>query len=170
MRILKTLMLMFLGFSLTNCNLNKRNTGIQYMPDMADSPAIKAQRDFLDPPPGSVARNATLYPETAEESEQVLKNPLPASEENLAEGKAVFEITCIVCHGPSARGDGSLTSAYPKAPDLTLDQVRGRADGWYFHRISFGIGTMPGYRHSTTVKERWQIIHYLRTLQAKANE
>ena len=147
-------------FALAGCD--KRKTGIQWMPDMVDSPTVKAQEDYLDPPANSVARNSVFYPKTAEESEKLLENPLPNTAETIAAGKVVYEIACAVCHGTAADGQGTLTEAFPKAPDL---RPLKRGDGWFFHRITFGLGNMPGYAHSVTVKERWEIIHYLKTLQ-----
>lgn len=37
-----------------------------------------------------------------------------------AMGRATFELSCVVCHGPQGRGDGAMASALAvPAPDLT---------------------------------------------------
>jgi mono/diheme cytochrome c family protein len=149
----------------TGCEINSNNTKIQYMPDMADAPTVKAQESYIDPPEHSVPINGVLYPETVEESEKVLKNPYPASEQIVADGKHLFETFCTVCHGSDGKGDNALGAAFPRPPDITIPQYRERADGFYFHRITFGSAIMPSYGHAISPNERWKIIHYLRTLQ-----
>ena len=58
-KIIALVMGSFIG--LTACEDQGRNTTkLQYMPDMADTPTVKAQESFLNPPEHSVARNAIL--------------------------------------------------------------------------------------------------------------
>lgn len=155
------------SLSLVACN--KAEEKIQFMPDMADTSIAKAQRAFLDPPVGSVAATAVIYPATVEESEAQLKSPFegqPAGEAQLAEGKVLFTTFCAVCHGPEGKGDGSIADKLP-APDLTMDFYKGKKDGFFFHRITFGGAIMPSYGHAIDVQERWLIIAYLRQLQNK---
>jgi mono/diheme cytochrome c family protein len=141
------------------------DTKIQYMPDMADGPVVKTLRGYLDPPDHSVAMNAILYPASVEQAESMMRNPFPNSEEVLSNGKLLFETYCVSCHGLQGRGDGVLSSYWPGLPDITQAGLAGRADGFFFHRITFGVGRMPGYGDKTSPNERWFIIHYLRTLQ-----
>lgn len=137
-------------------------TKLQYMPDMADAPTVKPQEEYLDPPIGSVARGAIRYAATAEES---TKKPTVAV--NLAQGKQLYETFCFVCHGSLGKGNGPITSVYPKPPDITQKIYQDRSDGFIFHRITFGTAIMPGYGHATYPHERWQIVYYLRTLQGR---
>lgn len=140
-------------------------TKVQYVPDMADSPTLKPQENFLEPPEGSVATTAMLYPKTVEEAEASLKNPLPAEPQVLALGEKTFNTFCIPCHGAAAKGDGSITDIYPKPPDITSEAYQKRGDGFFFYRITFGANIMPGYGHATMPHERWATVHYLRKLQ-----
>jgi mono/diheme cytochrome c family protein len=153
------------ALSLVSCKGEK----IQFMPDMADTTIAKAQRAFLDPPAGSVAATAVIYPSTVEESEEQLKSPFegqPPAEAQLAQGKDLYETFCAVCHGLQGKGDGTIADKMP-APDLTQDIIKNRKDGFFFHRITFGNVMMPSYGHAIDVQERWLIIAYLRTLQQK---
>lgn len=162
---LKNLLMLTVAFGFVSC-LDPKVPKVQYVPDMADAPTMKAQENYLDPPEHSVANNAVLYPKTAEEAEKVLKNPYPATIEVVEAGKKMYGIYCVPCHGTDAKGVGSITDVYMPAPDLTAKAYIDRGDGFFFHRITFGAqAIMPGYGHATTVHERWQIIHYLRTLQ-----
>jgi mono/diheme cytochrome c family protein len=138
---------------------------VQYVPDMADAPTMKPQENYLDPPEGAVSTNAILYPATAEEAEKNLQNPLPNEPQVVALGEKTYNTFCITCHGAEAKGDGAITDLYPRPPDLTTEIYQKRADGFYFHRITFGANIMPGYGHAIMPHERWAAVHYLRKLQ-----
>lgn len=155
--------------ALVGCYGETNKTKIQYMPDMADGPTVKAQEDYLDPPDHSVSTTAIIYPEQAEVAEEEFNNPYPANEANLVAGKKYYNIYCALCHGADGKGQGTLTDAYPRAavPDLTRADLSERKDGFFFMKISKGGAMMPSYGHATTSKERWQIIAYLRQLQGK---
>ena len=133
---------------------------LQYMPDMADNPTVKAQEDFLDPPPYSVARGTVFYAKTAEESTQTA-----AVVRDAAQGKQLYATFCQVCHGAQGKGDGTIDDGFPQPPDISQVLYRERKDGFLFHRITFGTAIMPGYGHALSVAERWQIVYYLRALQ-----
>jgi mono/diheme cytochrome c family protein len=138
---------------------------VQYVPDMADAPTLKPQENFLEPPEGSVATNAILYPSSVEDAEKNLKNPLPADPQILELGQRTYDTFCIPCHGASAKGDGSITDIYPRPPDITAEAYQKRGDGFFFYRITFGGNIMPAYGHATMPNERWAVVHYLRKLQ-----
>ncbi len=179
--------LFFLLFFLQQgCKEDRTQTNLQYMPDMADGPVSKPYRSYIEPPEGSIAYKAELYEVTAEKAGEVMVNPLKADlkkrAENLAKGKEIYGIYCTPCHGPKAKGNGSIVGRdnYPKPPDLTFgDRYKKEGDGYFYHTIVFGAdgvpgvdpkykknGIMPGYGHSiTSKKERWQVVMYIRQLQ-----
>ncbi len=144
---------------LTAC-LDPTTTKWQYMPDMADAPTVKAQEDFIDPPPHSVARGAVFYAPTAAESVRTATVARDA-----AQGKQLYETFCRVCHGAQGKGGGTLEHGYPQPPDISQAVYREHKDAFFFHRITFGTAIMPGYGHAIDVAERWQIVYYLRELQ-----
>jgi mono/diheme cytochrome c family protein len=154
--------------SLTGCRYDGTGTKMQWAPDMADSPANKAQRSYLDPPEGAVAMNALLYPKTPEEAEVQYTMPeaLANDPRGLEKGKQLFNTFCIPCHGADAKG-GHLNPAI-QPPDLTHPSYVARKDGFFFYRITFGANVMPGYGYAISTWERWFIIRYLRTLQKGA--
>lgn len=157
----------------TGCDVGPNGRKVQYMPDMADSPAPKAQKEYLDPPVGAVAMNAMFYPKTVEEAEKVLTTPdaIKNDPDTAKKGKQLFETFCIPCHGIDAHGVGTLNvSTAPHPPDITSDIYAKKGDGFFFYRITFGSAStlMPGYGHAISVHERWQIIAHVRELQ-KAN-
>lgn len=139
-------------------------TKIQYMPDMADAPITKAQREYLDPPEGAVAMNDLPYGKSPEDA-NFLQNPIPKSEEHTKRGQKLFNTFCIPCHGVDGKGVGTITDVYMPAPNLTTADYKAKDDSFFFFRISKGKGLMPGYAHAIDAEERWYIVHYLRSMQ-----
>ncbi len=100
-----------------------------------------------------------------------LKNPVPASAESIAKGKAAFQKNCRFCHGADAKGDGPMAPEGTHPSNLTDDKWdRGATDGEIFLVIRDGAGPkfdMKGYKSKMTEPEIWNIVNYLRSLQAK---
>ncbi len=100
-----------------------------------------------------------------------LKNPAPASAESIAKGKAAFQKNCRFCHGADAKGDGPMAPEGTHPSNLTDDKWdRGATDGEIFLVIRDGAGPkfdMKGYKSKMTEPEIWNIVNYLRSLQAK---
>ncbi|MBP6217053.1 MAG: cytochrome c [Oligoflexales bacterium] len=162
----------FCSFFVLLCSCDPSETNWQYMPDMVDGPMAKAQRTYINPPEGSIARNAILYPKTPEESELVMHSPYSGhvpDETVLEEGRHLFQTFCAVCHGSDAKGAGHLADKFPPAPDLTGEVYQKRGDGFFFHRITFGSVIMPSYGHAISLHERWKLIAYLREKLQKKN-
>ncbi len=142
-------------------------TKLQYMPDMADTPGVKTQKEYIDPPEGSIAVTDIPYAATPEE-ETLLQNPIPADQASIARGDKLFHTFCSVCHGSSGKGDGTIVDEFPPPPDLTSDLNKGRPDPFFFNKISKGGPLMPSLGYALDMKERWHIVNYLRTLQGVA--
>ncbi|HEY2573010.1 MAG TPA: cytochrome c [Verrucomicrobiaceae bacterium] len=85
-------------------------------------------------------------------------------------GHERFNITCAMCHGATAAGNG-ITKQYGLATVVTLqdDRIRKMADGEIFNTITNGKNTMMAYGPNLTVRDRWAIIAYLRALQRSQN-
>src|SRR6266851_2247858 len=97
------------------------------------------------------------------------KNPL-GNDSNAAKlGEFEFRANCAFCHGLGARGGG-------RGPDLTRARKRhGNADADLFRTINEGVpGTAMPPNGATqqgvgmTAEEIWQVISYIRSVQAKA--
>jgi cytochrome c len=163
------------GFTLfgQGCRVGKQQTKLQYMPDMVDSPTVKSQESYIDPPDGAVSMNTLLYPKSVEEAEKILAMPgrISGNPNSEKEGEALYNTFCIPCHGADAKGQGTLgpKAASLKPQDITQELYSKRGDGFFFYRITFGTSVMPGYGHSLSSFERWQIVSYLRSLQKKAH-
>ena len=100
-----------------------------------------------------------------------MKNPVASSAESIAAGKAAFTKNCRFCHGTDAKGNGPMApeGTHPSnLTDATWD--RGSTDGEIFLVIRDGAGPkfeMKGYKSKMTEPEIWNIVNFLRSLQAK---
>jgi mono/diheme cytochrome c family protein len=85
-------------------------------------------------------------------------------------GRERFSITCAMCHGATAAGNG-ITKQYGLATVVSLqdDRIRKMADGEIFNTVTNGKNTMMAYGPNLTVRDRWAIISYLRALQRSQN-
>jgi cytochrome c5 len=88
----------------------------------------------------------------------------------LQRGRERFNITCAMCHGANATGNG-ITKQLGLSTVVTLqdDRIRKMADGEIFNTITNGKNTMMAYGPNITVSDRWAIIAYLRALQRSQN-
>ena len=92
--------------------------------------------------------------------------PVPVTAALMQRGQQRFNITCSVCHGLTAAGNG-VTKQYGLATVATLqdERIRKMADGEIFNTITNGKNTMMSYGGNVPVADRWAIIAYLRALQ-----
>ena len=92
--------------------------------------------------------------------------PVPVTPQLIQRGRERFNITCVMCHGATAAGNG-ITKQYGLTTVVTLqdDRIRKMADGEIFNTITNGKNTMMAYGPNIIVTDRWAIIAYLRALQ-----
>lgn len=126
--------------------------------------------------PSAVNSVSYAYGNTEEEraraAQEVLDNPFPITEKGLAKGKELYNIYCGICHGEKADGAGYLVrddgGKYPAQPaNLLLETNASLSNGQYYHAIMYGKNLMGSYADKLNYEERWEVIHYIRTLQAK---
>ncbi len=92
------------------------------------------------------------------------KNPVPADEQSIAAGRAVYLANCLACHGETGKGDGPAAAALdPKPNDLADPKVWEQSDGAIFWKITRGRAPMPAYKNLLTDQERWNVLNYMRT-------
>ncbi|MGD2109164.1 MAG: cytochrome c [Phycisphaerae bacterium] len=105
--------------------------------------------------------------EAAKEVGEELENPVPVTMASLQRGRALFDVYCLVCHGPRGEGNGPVIGPerFPAPPSLHTKDAQGYADGTLFHVITKGIGKMPSYAVKLEPEERWMVVHYIRALQ-----
>ena len=92
---------------------------------------------------------------------------VPYTTAAIAQGLATYQRNCVSCHGPHGRDDGRRADALSTRPaDLTAAQVLAATPGDLYWWISEGVqGTaMPGFARTTDEKERWELVHLVRTI------
>ncbi len=140
---------------------NPKLRKMQYMPDMADTPIVKAQEAPISAPDNSVAMNGVHYAETLEEADGFYPAP-DLDDELVAQGKELYLAFCSMCHGEHGQGNGIIAEKFGEIPSLISEEVTQKSDGYIFHVISQGKNRMPSYGHSILENERWSIIKYVR--------
>ncbi len=96
------------------------------------------------------------------------KNPVPADENSLAAGKAVYAKECLSCHGNAGKGDGPAAKDLEKNPgDLSKASMWDQTDGALFWKLTEGKKPMPSFEKNLSEEQRWQVINYIRTLAPK---
>ena len=102
---------------------------------------------------------------------KALKNPVASSAESIGAGKGLFQKNCRFCHGTDAKGNGPMAPEGTHPSNLTDDKWdRGSTDGEIFLVISNGAGPkfdMKGYKAKMTEPDIWNVVNFLRSVQAK---
>ncbi|WP_052272770.1 c-type cytochrome [Flavihumibacter solisilvae] len=176
------------ALAMTACSDIKRKPGRAYMPDMADSRAVETYTDPRtlqdkninytgNPVAGTVSRGEEVIYKMLKDTTgsygpaASMKNPLPRLDTvALVEAERLYLINCGICHGGKLDGNGPLykdgTGPYPAAPkNFMSDDMKKMTDGTYFHSVTYGKGMMGSYAAQLSPKQRWMVIHYIRSKQ-----
>ncbi len=110
--------------------------------------------------------------ERARATAELIDNPYPITDAGIAGAKDLYNIYCGICHGEKGDGAGYLVredgGKYPVQPaNLLLEEFVNASNGRYYHAIMHGKNMMGAYKDKLNYEERWQVIHYIRSLQAK---
>ncbi len=150
------------------------------MPDMYRSPSYEDNSFnpvFADsmtdrvPVKGTVPVGFTPFPfpntpEGYDNAAAYWKDPLPATAEVAAQGKAIYEIYCIHCHGATGMGDGKVAGKLPGPPPAYSDKSkRDIPEGGIFHIMQYGKGIMGSHAGQLTFDQRCKLVRYVQTLQ-----
>ncbi|MBK1440863.1 cytochrome c [Parapedobacter sp. ISTM3] len=181
-----------------------RSTGWEFSRNMYDplgynpdqpNPNFKDGKTAQIPPPGTTPVGFERFPYSAstedyERAGEELVNPLQRTQETLAQGEALYQVYCAVCHGPEGRGDGPITKDrrlesksesrqlenYPPPPSYAksdgINSSRGGlmaelTDGKIYHTITYGLNMMGSHASQLSPEERWKVVMYVRELQKK---
>lgn len=185
LNIVSKLTVITVVFSIISCK-QKDGMAPEYMPDMFRSPSVEAYVDYGElrgkqgndsiryamsariPVNGTIPRGFTPYPyENSIAGEALaaanLKSPFPMTEKSISEGKILFGMFCVHCHGATGQGDGTLVQLN-KFPPLPVKFAPGLdiPEGRMFHSITYGRNLMGSHASQLNKEERWFLIHYIR--------
>jgi mono/diheme cytochrome c family protein len=98
-------------------------------------------------------------------------NPVPADAVSLQRGEQLFVRNCALCHGERGQGDGAITRFWKadmrKPANLTEPRIQTGSDASIYVTIAKGFGTMPPLNENLTVRERWDVVNYVKSFGAK---
>ena len=176
-RYLKHITILLSLFLMTSC-FDSSKPNYQYFPNMYESVGygtydesdafpngIEAQL----PVEGSVPRGWQPYEfEDSNEGYELAKvnltSPLLNNEDNLANGKKMYEIYCSVCHGSKGDGNGILMER-EKFLGIPSYADRDITEGSIYHVLMYGINLMGSHAGQVNDEERWQISQYVLKLR-----
>jgi mono/diheme cytochrome c family protein len=94
-------------------------------------------------------------------------NPIEADDVSIERGRVLFSVHCAMCHGATGEGNGPVGGALINLPaNLTGDVTQSKSDGTLFLTLSNGIeGKMPALNENLSVRDRWDLVNYIRTLE-----
>ena len=133
--------------------------------DMVNQPSIKPQEAPRPIPENSIPRQGKELHIDRVEAGKRLRNPIEPTPTAVENGKQFYQIYCALCHGLEAKGDGPVAAKFVPPPDLTLEVIRKRPDGFLYQTITDGGPLMPAQGEALGPNERWEIVIYLRRLQ-----
>lgn len=166
------------------CKASGDYAGREYMPDMAHSKAYEpySESDVFNngmsarlPVKGTVARGFIPYTlansnEGYEQAGATVTSPLSYSEHAAAldKGEHLYNIYCTVCHGEGGEGNGTIVEngKYPPPPSYFRADILALPEGKMFHSMTYGKNLMGSYASQLTQEERWEIVSYVKQMQA----
>lgn len=174
-----------IGLGMSACNQNgslHRNPGKTYAPDMTYSVAYDAYTtnpNFEDgvtsrlPVSGTIARGHELPDHLKEGDTTAYKSfntSLRFNEDQLNEGKRLYDIYCGICHGQKLDGQGPLFAS-GKFASMPANFKDGKylhmTGGTMYAAVKYGKNAMGSYASQLDVKQRWQVIAYIKKVQSE---
>jgi len=176
-KFFKNIVFLILILSITSC-FDPSKPNYQYFPNMYESVGYKTYQEsdaFPNgiqaqlPVEGSVPRGWQPYEyedsnEGYESAKLNLKSPLIQNDENLKNGKKMYDIYCSVCHGSKGDGQGILMER-EKFLGIPSYADRDITEGSIYHVLMHGINLMGSHAGQVNDEERWQIAQYVLKLK-----
>jgi mono/diheme cytochrome c family protein len=163
---------------------NAARPNFEFLPQMAHAQRYNAfapNPNFtngatLQPPePGTISRELMplhyeATPQDAMRAGEELRSPLSAENQRARDrGATVFANFCAVCHGAGGAGNGPVAQrGFPPPPSLLAEHAHKMKDGQLFHLLTYGQNNMPSYASQLSRDDRWNVILFVRTMQAAA--
>lgn len=143
------------GMSLSGCDLSMKNqakAGTQSSPTLwPGGPPRQA------PPAGTIAQGDVA---------RALAAPPPLTKALIDRGEQRYDIYCVVCHGRTGDGDGTVVKrGFPAPPSYHIPRLVAAPPAYIVDVITNGHGVMYSYADRVAPADRWAIAAYVKTLQ-----
>lgn len=175
---------LMIGMGLASCNsgYTRRNPGKTYAPDMTYSRAYDAYTsnpNFEDsltsrkPVDGTIAIGHDLPDHMREGDTNSYKTFTTAyrfTEAEMKEGARLYNIYCGICHGTGLDGNGPLYASgkFPAMPANFKDgKYLHMSAGQMYAAIKYGKNLMGSYASQLDIKQRWEVIAYIKKIQSE---
>lgn len=177
------------GVGLMSCNSGnmRRNPGKIYTPDMTYSRAYDAytknpiltEKYGIDSLASRVPTNGTIaighdLPDHLTEGDtnayRTFNTSYRFNEAELKEGGRLYMIYCGICHGSELDGNGPLYASgkFVAAPANFKDgKYLSMNVGTMYAAVKYGKNMMGSYASQLNVKQRWQVIAYIKKMQSE---
>ncbi len=177
---------------MVGCGGVKRDPSDAYMPDMAYSRAYETYADHSQlkeeginytnmPVPGTVARGVEglfhipkdkLGDTVNYYASRAVSNPITSlSAADSVEAERLYLIQCAICHGTALDGNGPLFASgkFTSKPATLKGDPKYEAmpEGQMMYSVTYGKNAMGPYGAQLNTKQRWMVIHYIKSQQAK---
>ena len=139
---------------------------LEWIGFMELQPSFDAQEEPLPVPARSIpVEGPAFIPNVG-----VPANPVPADDVSISRGQTLYALNCVMCHGETGEGNGTVASLLANKPaSLAGIVTQSKTDGILFATLTNGVeGKMPPMVENLTVRDRWDVINYIRTLEAPA--
>lgn len=93
--------------------------------------------------------------------------PLAIDAGVIRRGADEYNTFCAVCHGRLGNGDGIIVQrGFARPPSFHIARLREAPDSHIYNVITQGYGAMFSYNDRVPPLRRWEIVAYIRALQA----
>ena len=137
-------------------------------------------RTMQNPVPGTIAQGSMplhyeATPADAIRAGEELVNPFDptadAGKASTERGQTVYQSFCVACHGGDGAGNGLVAQrGFPPPPSLLTGKSVAMKDGQLLHILTFGQNSMPSFATMLPPDRRWDVLNYIRSLQAATPE
>lgn len=139
--------------------------GRDWRTDMWYQPARQARETPRPEPSGSVPLFARLHLDDRDDA-VALRPPFADDDASAERGRELFLDRCAGCHNVDGHGNGPVGRSFPPAPDLSLDTIKAKSDGYVYGTIALGGRAMPPMGEGLDERDRWDLVHFVRRIQA----
>lgn len=98
-------------------------------------------------------------------------NPIAPDAGSIAQGRALYEVNCLACHGEQGNGDGPTAATLPAPPaNFNSGHTATHPDGdlWYWIKTGIEGTSMPAFENQLSDDDIWHLVNYVRRLSASA--